>query len=119
MLHVSGTRLVSRLKAVVARGDAPSAAVDLPPQCYSCEGKIELIHVLGYLEELLDCLADQIRAAQACGDIRAGLNATAEAVAIMGAMRGIMGQWLIAPDSVDLDAVRDNFIAGLRRSWMP
>ena len=45
--------------------------------------------------------------------------ATAEAVAIMGAMRGIMGQWLIAPDSVDLDAVRDNFIAGLRRSWMP
>jgi hypothetical protein len=30
-----------------------------------------------------------------------------------------MGQWLIDPESVDLDAVRDNFIAGLRRSWMP
>jgi AcrR family transcriptional regulator len=69
--------------------------------------------------EMTDRLADQIRAAQASGDIRAGLDATAEAVAIMGAMRGIMGQWLIAPDSVDLDAVRDNFIAGLRRSWMP
>jgi AcrR family transcriptional regulator len=69
--------------------------------------------------EMTGRLADQIRAAQASGDIRAGLDATAEAVAIMGAMRGIMGQWLIAPDSVDLDAVRDNFIAGLRRSWMP
>ena len=68
--------------------------------------------------EMTGRLAAQIRAAQASGDIRAGLDATAEAVAIMGAMRGIMGQWLIAPDSVDLDAVRDNFIAGLRRSWM-
>jgi hypothetical protein len=28
-----------------------------------------------------------------------------------------MGQWLIDPDSVDVDAVRDAFIAGLRRSW--
>jgi hypothetical protein len=28
-----------------------------------------------------------------------------------------MGQWLVDPDSLDLDAVRDNFIAGLRWSW--
>jgi transcriptional regulator BetI-like protein len=68
--------------------------------------------------EMTDRLADQIRAAQASGDIRTGLDATAEAVAITGAMRGIMGQWLIAPDSVGFDAARDNFIAGLRRSRM-
>src|SRR5262249_24751663 len=64
--------------------------------------------------EMTGRLADQIRAAQASGDIRAGLDATAEAVAIMGAMRGIMGQWLIDPDSIDLDALRDNFIGGPR-----
>jgi AcrR family transcriptional regulator len=62
--------------------------------------------------------AGHIAAAQAAGEIRGDLDATAEAVAIIGAMRGIMGQWLVDPDSVDLDAVRDNFIAGLRRSWM-
>ena len=68
--------------------------------------------------EMIERTADHIRAAQANGEIRAGLDATAEAVAITGAMRGIMGQWLIDPDSIDIDTVRDNFIAGLRRSWM-
>jgi hypothetical protein len=34
-------------------------------------------------------------------------------------MRGIMSQWLIAPDAIDLDAVRDAYVAGLRRSWKP
>jgi AcrR family transcriptional regulator len=62
--------------------------------------------------------AGHLRAAQANGEIRADLDPTAEAVAIIGAMRGVMGQWLIDPDRTDIDAVRDNFIAGLRRSWM-
>jgi hypothetical protein len=35
------------------------------------------------------------------------------------ATRDIVGQWLIAPDRIDLDALRDNFIAGLRQSWTP
>jgi hypothetical protein len=30
-----------------------------------------------------------------------------------------MSQWLVAPDSIDLDAVRDSYVAGLRRSWKP
>ncbi|MGH6739258.1 MAG: hypothetical protein ACREDY_09560, partial [Bradyrhizobium sp.] len=57
------------------------------------------------------------RNGQQRGDIRADIDAVAEAVAISGAMRGIMSQWLIAPDAIDLDAVRDAYVAGLRRSW--
>jgi hypothetical protein len=30
-----------------------------------------------------------------------------------------MAQWLIAPDRIDLDAVQDAYIAGLRRSRNP
>lgn len=68
---------------------------------------------------MVEQFARHISAAQARGEIRADLDPTAEAITITGAMRGIMGQWLIDPDSIDIDAVRDNFVAGLRRSWMP
>ena len=70
-------------------------------------------------QEWIDRIAAQIRTAQRRGDIRADIDPVAEAVAISGAMRGIMAQWLIAPDNIDLDAVRDAYIAGLRRSWKP
>ena len=66
---------------------------------------------------MIENFAGHLRAGQQTGEIGADLDAKAEAIAIAGAMRGIMGQWLIDPDAVDLDAVRDNFIAGLRRSW--
>jgi AcrR family transcriptional regulator len=69
--------------------------------------------------EWIERIAAQIRAAQQHGDIRGDIDPAAEAVAISGAMRGIMAQWLIAPDSIDLDAVRDAYISGLRRSWKP
>lgn len=69
--------------------------------------------------EWIDRVAAQIRNGQQRGDIRADIDAVAEAVAISGAMRGIMSQWLIAPDAIDLDAVRDAYVAGLRRSWKP
>jgi AcrR family transcriptional regulator len=67
--------------------------------------------------ESIDRVSAQIRTAQRHGDIRADIDPVAEAVAVCGAMRGIMSQWLIAPDSIDLDAVRDSYLAGLRRSW--
>ena len=70
-------------------------------------------------QDWIDRIAAQIRSAQAKGDIRADIDPIAEAVAISGAMRGIMAQWLIAPDEIDLDAVRDSYVAGLRRSWKP
>jgi AcrR family transcriptional regulator len=66
---------------------------------------------------MVERFAGHIRTAQDEGEIRRDLDPHAEAVAITGAMRGIMAQWLIDPDLLDLDAVRDNFIAGLRRSW--
>ncbi len=67
--------------------------------------------------EIVERFAAQIRAAQARGEIRGDIDATSEAIAIWGAMRGVMTQWLIAPDNVDLDKVRDGFVASLRRSW--
>lgn len=70
-------------------------------------------------QEWIERVAAQIRAAQRHGDIRADIDPVAEAVAISGAMRGIMSQWLVEPDAIDLDAVRDTYIAGLRRSWKP
>jgi AcrR family transcriptional regulator len=70
-------------------------------------------------QEWIDRIAEQIRSAQRAGDIRSEIDPVAEAVAISGAMRGIMAQWLVAPDNIDLDAVRDTYIAGLRRSWKP
>jgi AcrR family transcriptional regulator len=70
-------------------------------------------------QEWIDRIAAQIQAAQRKGDIRADIDPVAEAVAISGAMRGIMLQWLVAADSIDLDAVRDTYVAGLRRSWKP
>ena len=76
--------------------------------------------VVGRLDrESIDRVSAQIRTAQRHGDIRADIDPVAQAVAICGAMRGIMSQWLIAPDSIDLDAVRDSYLAGLRRSWKP
>jgi TetR/AcrR family acrAB operon transcriptional repressor len=68
-------------------------------------------------QEIVEQFSAQIRAAQARGEIRGDIDAVAEATAIWGTMRGVMTQWLIAPDGVDLDKVRDNYIAGLRRSW--
>jgi len=68
-------------------------------------------------QEWIDRVSAQIRTAQLHGDIRPDIDPVAEAVAICGAMRGIMSQWLIAPDNIDLDAVRDAYLAGLRRSW--
>src|SRR5262249_35159576 len=70
-------------------------------------------------QEWIDNIAAQIRSAQRSGDIRNEIDPVAEAVAVSGAMRGIMSQWLVAPDNIDLDAVRDAYIAGLRRSWKP
>jgi len=62
-------------------------------------------------------VASQIRAGQAKSEIRADLDPTTEAIAITGTMPGIMSQWLIAPDAINLDAVRDAYVASLRRSW--
>src|SRR6516164_333577 len=53
-------------------------------------------------KEWIERIAVQIRAAQRLGNVRTDIDPVAEAVAISGAMRGIMEQWLIAPESIDL-----------------
>lgn len=63
-------------------------------------------------------LAAQIEAAQRDGEIADHIDPQAEAMMVTGALRGIMSQWLLAPDSVDLDRARDALIGGLRRSWV-
>ncbi|MFC3076610.1 TetR/AcrR family transcriptional regulator [Phenylobacterium terrae] len=60
-----------------------------------------------------------IRAAIRRGEIRADVDPDAEGVLILSTLRGVMRQWLIAPDRIDLDAIRAEFIAGLRRNWSP
>jgi AcrR family transcriptional regulator len=60
-----------------------------------------------------------LRAAVAAGDVRKDLDVTSQAVLILASLRGAVGLWLLAPDTVDLRAVRDEFVASLRRSLVP
>lgn len=62
--------------------------------------------------------ARSIKAAQAAGEVRADLDADIEGALVVGALRGVMAQWLVArPGSFDLDKARDALVAGFRRSW--
>ena len=61
-------------------------------------------------------LQAQIAAAIRTGEARASINAEAEALLIMGQLRGVVGLWLLSPDTVNLPAVRDTMIAAVRRN---
>ncbi|HEY2706814.1 MAG TPA: TetR/AcrR family transcriptional regulator [Caulobacteraceae bacterium] len=65
--------------------------------------------------EAVERIALHVRTGQQSGEVRADADPIAEGIAISGAMRGIMNQWLVAPDNVDLDRVRDGYVATLRR----
>jgi AcrR family transcriptional regulator len=60
-----------------------------------------------------------LRAGVAAGDVRGDIDATSQAILILAGLRGAVGLWLLAPDAVDLRAVRDAFVASLRRSLAP
>jgi AcrR family transcriptional regulator len=60
-----------------------------------------------------------LRAAIAAGEARADINVKTQAVLILAGLRGAVGLWLLAPDAIDLRAVRDEFVASLRRSLAP
>ncbi len=57
-----------------------------------------------------------LRAAIAAGEARADIDAAAQGLLILSGLRGAVGQWLLAPQAIDLIAVRDEFVAGLKRS---
>jgi AcrR family transcriptional regulator len=60
-----------------------------------------------------------LRAAVAAGDVRKDLDVTSQALLILASLRGAIGLWLLAPDAVDLRAVRNEFVASLRRNLVP
>jgi AcrR family transcriptional regulator len=60
-----------------------------------------------------------LRAGIAAGDVRKDVDVQSQALLILAALRGAVGLWLLAPDGVDLRAVRDEFVASLRRSLVP
>jgi hypothetical protein len=57
-----------------------------------------------------------ITAAIDAGEARADLDARAEAVLILAALRGAVSLWLLSPKRVDLARVRDELAASLQRS---
>jgi hypothetical protein len=60
-----------------------------------------------------------IRSAIRRGEVRADVDPEAAGVLLLATLRGVMRQWLIAPDKVDLAALRAELVAGLRRNWAP
>lgn len=60
-----------------------------------------------------------LRAAVAAGEVRRDIDARSQAFLILGSLRGAVGLWLLAPDAVDLRAVRNEFVASLRLSLVP
>lgn len=49
------------------------------------------------------------------GEIRSNVDASAQASLIVAALRGIMTQWLLDPEHIDLDAIGREYIDALRR----
>jgi AcrR family transcriptional regulator len=60
--------------------------------------------------------AGHIRAGQARGEIRAGLDPEVEAAIVIGTIRGLVTQWLLDPGSIDIAAARCATVASVRRS---
>lgn len=60
-----------------------------------------------------------IAAAAAAGEARRDIDARAQSILVLAALRGTVGQWLLAPGDIDLATVRDAFAASLRRSLEP
>jgi hypothetical protein len=60
-----------------------------------------------------------LRAAIKAGEARSDIDAKAMGVLILAGLRGAVGQWLLAPADIDLDAARDAFVAALTRSLAP
>jgi len=60
-----------------------------------------------------------LRAAIKAGEARFEIDAKAMGVLVLAGLRGAVGQWLLAPDDIDLEAVRDAFVQALTRSLAP
>ena len=50
------------------------------------------------------------------GEARADIDVRAQAILILATLRGVVGQWQLAPGRIDLARVRDEMVASLKRS---
>jgi AcrR family transcriptional regulator len=60
-----------------------------------------------------------LAAGVAAGEVRGDIDVESEALLILATLRGAVGQWLMAPEAIDLAAVSAAFVASLRRSLTP
>ncbi len=63
-----------------------------------------------------DALAGPIRAGQARGEIRADIDPDTQGVMILGQLCGVVAQWLMDRETIDIDRLRLQFAQSLRRS---
>jgi AcrR family transcriptional regulator len=70
-------------------------------------------------EESVAIVAGHLRDGIEAGNIRADVEPVAQAIAIMGAMRGVSAQFLFAPGQTSSQAVRQALVESLRRGLRP
>lgn len=69
--------------------------------------------------ESVEEIEGAIRAGIANGEIRRNIDPRAWSILILSSVRGIVAQWLVDPDHVDLLPLRANLIATLKRNFAP
>lgn len=57
-----------------------------------------------------------IRDAATAGEIRKGLDPKETAILILSQLRGVVAQWLVDPDGIDIHAIKSVFLDNLKRS---
>lgn len=80
----------------------------------------ELAKVIAKLNR--DSSAGFARGLRACiklGAVRADIDPEAQSRMLVATLRGVMTQWLLDPDGVDLDTLKVHLVENLRRSLAP
>lgn len=67
----------------------------------------------------VDSFARSIRSGIDRGEIRGDIDPEAQAAILISSLRGVMTQWLLDPEHVDIEAIETQLIANLRRSLRP
>ena len=81
------------------------------------QGKPELAKTISRLaEQSKTTFCEFLRAGIARGEVRPDIEPEAEAVWILAALRGVMGQWLNDEEKTPLPKVRDAFVRSVRRA---
>lgn len=61
-------------------------------------------------------LASMLRQAVERGEVRHDLDCNAQAVAILGTLRGSVAMWATDPEQIDIAALRDSYLSSLKRN---